>query len=58
MTNDDFSAVSHDSNRISIDVEWQPPMPHIDLIFDNGEPLESNRYRIAMNTLIRSLKHG
>ena len=36
-------------------VDWQPPMPPTDLIFDDGEPLESNRHRIAMNTLIRSL---
>jgi len=31
-------------------------MPPTDLIFDDGEPLESNRHRIAMNTLIRSLQ--
>ncbi|MUL35685.1 Uma2 family endonuclease [Gloeocapsopsis dulcis] len=39
------------------DVDWQPPMPPTDLIFDDGEPLETNRHRIAMNVLIRSLKH-
>ena len=33
----------------------QPPMPPTDLIFDDGEPLESNRHRIAMNALIRSM---
>ncbi|MCT7948838.1 Uma2 family endonuclease [Ancylothrix sp. C2] len=32
--------------------------PPTDLIFDDGEPLESNRHRIAMNLLIRSLKHA
>jgi hypothetical protein len=32
---------------------WQPPST--DLIFDDGEPMESNRHRIAMNVLIRSL---
>jgi Uma2 family endonuclease len=37
--------------------EWQPPMPPTDLIFDDGEPLESNRHRAAMNVLIRSYKH-
>jgi len=37
--------------------EWQPPMPPTDLIFDDGEPLESNRHRVAMNLLICSLKH-
>jgi Uma2 family endonuclease len=30
-------------------------MPPTDLIFDDGEPLETNRHRIAMNVLIRSL---
>lgn len=35
---------------------WKPPMPPTDLIFDDGEPLETNRHRIAMNTLIRSLQ--
>ena len=37
---------------------WKPPSPPTDLIFDDGEPLETNRHRIAMNVLIRSLKHG
>jgi Uma2 family endonuclease len=37
--------------------DWIPPPPPTDLIFDDGEPLESNRHRIAMNVLIRSLKH-
>jgi Uma2 family endonuclease len=36
-------------------LEWEPPMPPTDLIFDDGEPLESNRHRIAMNVLIRSM---
>ncbi|MBW4573861.1 MAG: hypothetical protein KME08_01100 [Aphanothece sp. CMT-3BRIN-NPC111] len=31
---------------------WEPPMPPTDLIFDDGEPLESNRHRVAMNVLI------
>jgi Uma2 family endonuclease len=35
--------------------DWEPPMPPTDLIFDDGEPLESNRHRIAMNALIRSM---
>jgi len=34
---------------------WEPPMPPDDLIFDDGEPLESNRHRLAMNVLIDSL---
>jgi Uma2 family endonuclease len=32
------------------------PMPPTDLIFDDGEPLESARHRIAMNLLIRSVQ--
>jgi len=39
-------------------LEWEPPMPPTDLIFDDGEPLETNRHRIAMNTLIRSLQQA
>ncbi len=35
--------------------DWEPPLPPTDLIFDDGEPLESNRHRIAMNTLIESI---
>jgi Uma2 family endonuclease len=35
--------------------EHQPPT---DLIFDDGEPLETKRHRIAMNVLIRSLEHA
>jgi Uma2 family endonuclease len=39
--------------------DWEnPPMPPSDLIFDDGEPLESNRHRIAMNVLIRSLEQA
>ncbi|NEO25709.1 MAG: hypothetical protein F6K03_02115, partial [Kamptonema sp. SIO4C4] len=38
--------------------DWHPPMPPDDLIFDDGEPLETNRHRIAMNALIDSLYHG
>jgi Uma2 family endonuclease len=39
-------------------VDWEPPTPPTDLIFDDGEPLESNRHRIAMNVLIRSLQQA
>ena len=40
----------------SLDQEsiWSPPSPPTDLIFDDGEPLETNRHRIAMNVLIDS----
>ncbi|MEW6495421.1 MAG: Uma2 family endonuclease [Cyanobacteriota bacterium] len=40
------------------ELDWEPPMPPTDLIFDDGEPLESNRHRIAMNALIRSLQQA
>ncbi len=46
------------SSPTSLAKDWQPPMPPTDLIFDDGEPLESNRHRIAMNVLIRSLQQG
>jgi Uma2 family endonuclease len=39
------------------ELEWEPPAPPTDLIFDDGEPLESDRHRVSMNVLIRSLKH-
>lgn len=34
------------------------PLPPTDLPFDDGETLESNRHRLAMNTLIRSLQQA
>lgn len=37
---------------------WESPEPPTDLIFDDGEPLASNRHRIAMNALIRSMPQG
>lgn len=42
----------------SVDTEeqfWELHQPPTDLIFDDGEPMESNRHRINMNALIRSL---
>jgi Uma2 family endonuclease len=36
------------------DPEWEFPSPPTDLPYDDGEPLESNRHRIAMNVLIDS----
>ncbi|MTJ52192.1 hypothetical protein FJR38_05660 [Anabaena sp. UHCC 0253] len=45
-----------DNNLAIVEVEWEPHDPPTDLIFDDGEPLESNRHRIAMNVLIRSLQ--
>ena len=31
--------------------EWEAPEPPSDLVFDDGELLETNRHRIAMNVL-------
>lgn len=45
-------------SQTSVVLDWEPPMPPTDLIFDDGEPLESNRHRIAMSTLIRSLQQA
>ena len=42
------------SQSIPMPLDWQPSPPD-NLIFDDGEPLETNRHRIAMNLLIRSL---
>ncbi len=39
-------------------LDWQPTPPPTDLIFDDGEPLETNRHRIAMNVLIRSVQQA
>ncbi len=33
-------------------------LPPTDLIYDDGEPMESNQHRIAMNTLIDSLENS
>ena len=33
---------------------WSAPTPPTNLVFDDGEPLETNRHRIAMNVLIDS----
>ncbi|MCT7952623.1 Uma2 family endonuclease [Ancylothrix sp. C2] len=40
---------------MNVEDDWVPELPPTDLIFDDGEPLESNRHRIGMNVLIRSL---
>jgi Uma2 family endonuclease len=48
-------ATSKLSQSLHSPPEWQPPAPPDNLIFDDGVPLESNRHRIAMNLLIRSL---
>ena len=33
-------------------------LPPTDLIYDDGEPMESNRHRIAMNSLIRGVNQA
>ena len=38
-----------------LDLPYPEPKPPTDFIFDDGIPLESNRHRIAMNVLIRSM---
>ncbi|WP_192925027.1 hypothetical protein [Sodalinema gerasimenkoae] len=35
---------------------WQPTPPPSNLVFDDGEPLESHRHRLAMNLLIDSVE--
>jgi Uma2 family endonuclease len=41
-------------------IDWQeePPIPPEDLIFDDGEPLETHRHRKAMNVLIDSIEQA
>lgn len=51
-------ATTETTPQTSVADTWEPPMPPTDLIFDDGEPLESNRHRIAMNVLIRSLQQA
>ncbi|MBW4520435.1 MAG: hypothetical protein KME16_12140 [Scytolyngbya sp. HA4215-MV1] len=36
-------------NQVILD--WDTPQPSTDLIFDDAEPLATNRHRIAMNVL-------
>lgn len=55
MTNDITTA---SPNLATAEPEWHPPEPPTNLIFDDGEPLESNRHRIAMNVLIDSALHA
>ncbi|MCU0550573.1 MAG: Uma2 family endonuclease [Leptolyngbya sp. Prado105] len=49
--------ISTEQASIQAEVQHQDvPMPPTDLIFDDGEPLESPRHRIAMNLLVRSVQ--
>lgn len=47
-----------ESSPTTDDLDWELHKPPTDLIFDDGEPLESNRHRIGMNVLIRSLQQA
>ncbi|MFB8787874.1 MAG: Uma2 family endonuclease [Potamolinea sp.] len=49
---------SIEQKSLIIEDWWEPAMPPTDLIFDDGEPMESNRHRIAMNVLIRSINQA
>jgi Uma2 family endonuclease len=53
-----MSIDSIQSSKVASSPDWEPPLPSTNLVFDDGEPLETNRHRIAMNVLIRSLKHA
>ncbi|MEN9221957.1 MAG: Uma2 family endonuclease [Thermostichus sp. BF3_bins_97] len=46
------------ASNLAFDRTWEAHQPPTNLIFDDGVPLESNRHRIAMNVLIRSLPQG
>ncbi len=50
-----MSAELTQERQAHMEDEWTPTMPPTDLIFDDGEPLESNRHRIAMNVLIAAV---
>jgi Uma2 family endonuclease len=47
--------ITEKTTTVSPVLEWENPLHPTDLIFDDGEPLESNRHRIAMNVLIWSI---
>lgn len=52
------NVTENESSQTIDDLDWELHKPPTDLIFDDGEPLESNRHRIAMNLLIRSLQQA
>jgi Uma2 family endonuclease len=55
MTSQITPTPTHPAPDLQPEDIWIPALPPTDLIFDDGEPLESNRHRIAMNTLITSV---
>ncbi len=48
-------AIQETISQDKVIVDPYAPVPPTDLVFDDDEPLESNRHRIAMNALIRSM---
>lgn len=48
------STAGRSTTQKAVELGWEYPTPPTDLIFDDGEPLESARHRIAMNVLIAS----
>ncbi len=48
-------AIQETTSQDKVIVDPYAPVPPTDLFFDDDEPLESNRHRIAMNALIRSM---
>lgn len=51
MSDQTTKSQERSSNQV---MSWEAPQPPSDLVFDDGEPLETNRHRIAMNVLIDS----
>ena len=54
MTIEAMTSITPAAGTAADPLPWQPPLPPTDLIFDDGEPLETNRHRIAMTALILS----
>ena len=52
MSDQTTKSQERSSNQV---MSWEAPQPPSDLVFDDGEPLETNRHRIAMNVLIDSV---
>lgn len=52
------NVTQNQSSQTTDVMDWESPTPPTDLIFDDGESLESNRHRIGMNVLIRSLQQA
>ena len=46
------TVIATESKQITPEIE----LPPTELIYDDGEPMESNRHRIAMNLLINTIE--